>query len=111
MHLSVTTTVPVSTGTWERIFSGTDLCMSPQRVKLRIDRANNIADQNNRGPFSRFIPAEHTKNLLVSNSRRAEETGKRSVLKKMTNTFLAECHARHPSSHRQSDKWAMALLL
>jgi hypothetical protein len=73
----------VSTGTWERIFSGTDLCTSPQRVKLRIDRANNFADQNNTGPLSKFIPAEHTRNLLVSNSRRAEETGKRSMLKKI----------------------------
>lgn len=109
--LSVITTISVSTGTWERTISGTDLCMSPQRVKLRIDRANNFAVQNNREPLSKFILAQHTKNLLFSNSRRAEETGKRSMLKKMTNKFLAECHARHPSFHRQSDKWTPALLL
>jgi hypothetical protein len=42
MLSSVITTIPVSTATGERTFSGIDLCMSPQHVKLRIDRVTTL---------------------------------------------------------------------
>jgi hypothetical protein len=86
MLLSVIKTIPVSTATWERIFSGINLCTSPQRVTHQIDHVTTSLFRLLGTPLSKFIPDEYMKTLLFSNSRRAEETGKRRTRKKMMNT-------------------------
>jgi hypothetical protein len=57
---------------------------------------NNFAVEIKREPLSKFIPVKHTKNAFFSNSRLAEETGKRSTREKKKK-FLAEFVKRNPT--------------
>ena len=77
------------TATWERTFSGIDLCMSPQRVKLRIDR---VTTSLFRITGNLFLNSSLTniRKIFFPVTAGVPKTGKSSTLKKMMNKFLAE---------------------